>query len=124
MGYHAGSMVGASSSASFFSDNADLQYYLSAGLDWAQVASLCERGFRDPDGFKNASEALEFYRQVLGQVGEVAARDVAPFAAELDRQPFVLEGGEVRVPPRLTAIFEKLAALGLHGLNVPRELGG
>lgn len=110
--------------SSFLSDNADLQYYLGAGLDWPLVASLCERGFRDPEGFRNGSEALDFYRQVLGSVGEVAARDVAPFAAEIDRQAFVLEGGEVRVPPRLTAIFEKLGAMGLHGLNVPRELGG
>jgi 3-(methylthio)propanoyl-CoA dehydrogenase len=117
-------MAGASNSASFLSDNADLRYYLDEGLDWPQVASLCERGYRDPEGFKNASEALEFYRAVLSSVGELAARDVAPFAAEIDRQPFRLEGGEVQVPPRLTAIFEKLGAMGLHGLNMPRELGG
>jgi alkylation response protein AidB-like acyl-CoA dehydrogenase len=49
---------------------------------------------------------------------------VAPFAAEIDRQPLCLEQGEVVVPPRLTTIFGKLGELDLHGLNLPRELGG
>jgi 3-(methylthio)propanoyl-CoA dehydrogenase len=110
--------------ASFLADNADLQFYLGPGVDWELMASLTERGFRDPDGFKNAPEAQAFYREVVGMVGDFAAREVAPFSAELDRQPFRIEGGEVVVPPRLSTIFDKLAGLGLHGLNLPRELGG
>jgi alkylation response protein AidB-like acyl-CoA dehydrogenase len=35
-----------------------------------------------------------------------------------------LEGGEVVIPPRLSAIFSRLGELGLHGMNLPRELGG
>jgi hypothetical protein len=72
--------------ASFLTDNADLQFYLGPGIDWERVASLTERGYRDPDGFKNASEARAFYRDVVGMTAEFAAREVAPFAAELDRQ--------------------------------------
>jgi alkylation response protein AidB-like acyl-CoA dehydrogenase len=113
-------------SSSFLTDNADLQYYLGPGLDWELIASLTERGFRDPDGFKNASEATAFYREVTGMVGDFAAREVAPFAAELDRQSFRIDAqrGEVVIPPRLSTIFDKLGELGLHGLNIPRELGG
>jgi 3-(methylthio)propanoyl-CoA dehydrogenase len=110
--------------ASFLTDNADLQFYLGPGIDWERVASLTERGYRDPDGFKNASEARAFYCDVVGMTAEFAAREVAPFAAELDRQSFRIEAGEVVVPPRLTTIFDKLGQLGLHGLNLPRELGG
>jgi 3-(methylthio)propanoyl-CoA dehydrogenase len=110
--------------ASFLADNADLQFYLGPGVDWELMASLTERGFRDSDGFKNAAEAQTFYREVVGMVGDFAAREVAPFSAELDRQSFRIEGGEVVVPARLSTIFDKLASLGLHGLNLPRELGG
>ncbi len=110
--------------SSFLSDNADLQYYLGSGVDWELLASLTERGYRDPDGFKNRAEALVFYREVLGTVGEFAAREVWPHRAEIDSQAFALEDGELLVPPRLTAIFAKLGELGLHGLNLPRELGG
>jgi alkylation response protein AidB-like acyl-CoA dehydrogenase len=109
---------------SFLSDNAELQFYLDGGIDWSLLASLTEHGYRDPDGFKNLDEARAFYRDVLSMVGEFAARDVAPFVAELDRQEFRIEAGEVVVPPRLSAVFDKLAGLGLHGLNLPRELGG
>ncbi len=110
--------------ASFLSDNADLQYYLESGVDWELLASLNERGYRDPEGFENGSEARAFYRDVLGTVGEFAAHEVWPHRAEIDRQAFALEQGELSIPPRLTAIFAKLAELGLHGLNLPRELGG
>jgi 3-(methylthio)propanoyl-CoA dehydrogenase len=108
----------------FLSDNADLDYYLRTGVDWELLASLTERGFRDPDGFKNGAEAVAFYREVLGTIGDFAAREVAPFTAEIDRQPFRVQDGDVQIPERLAVIFEKLAGLGLHGLNLPRELGG
>jgi alkylation response protein AidB-like acyl-CoA dehydrogenase len=110
--------------ASFLADNADLEYYLGSGIDWELLATISERGFRDPDGFRNGQEARAFYREVAEMVGEFAAREVAPFAAEVDSQPLQLKAGEVQVPPRLTSIFERLGELGLHGLNLPRELGG
>src|SRR3954463_8691074 len=110
--------------ASILSDNPDLEYYLGSGIDWDLLATISERGFRDPDGFRNGQEARAFYREVAEMVGEFAAREVAPFAAEVDSQPLELKAGEVQVPPRLTSIFERLGELGLHGLNLPRELGG
>ncbi len=109
---------------SFLSDNEDLGFYLGDGIDWDALAGLSERGYRDADGFRSAAEARAFYRDVAATVGEFAARDVAPFVEELDRQAFRIEAGEVLVPPRLDTICHKLAALGLHGLNLPRELGG
>jgi alkylation response protein AidB-like acyl-CoA dehydrogenase len=110
--------------ASFLDDNADLQYYLDKGVDWESLTAVTERGYRDPDGFKNGADALTFYREVAATVGKFAATEVAPFSAQLDRESFVLEDGELTIPPRLAAIFEKLGDLGLHGMNVPRELGG
>jgi 3-(methylthio)propanoyl-CoA dehydrogenase len=110
--------------ASFLSDNADLQYYLGSGVDWEYLATVSERGFRDPEVCRSAEEARAFYRDVVTMVGEFAAREVAPFAAEIDSQPLLLEAGEVQIPARLSSIFAQLGELGLHGLNLPRELGG
>jgi 3-(methylthio)propanoyl-CoA dehydrogenase len=110
--------------ASFLDDNADLLYYLGEGIDWGALAALGEGGFRHADGFKNAADALGFYREVAALVGVFAAEEVAPYAAEIDRAGVVFGDGEVHFPPRLTAIFEKIGALGLHGLALPRELGG
>src|SRR5262245_40856345 len=108
----------------FLSDNQDLLFYLGEGVDWETVASLTELGFRHPDGFHGADEARAFYREVATMVGTLAADEVAPHAAEIDRAGVRLEGGEAVFPPRLQAIFAKLAELGLHGLTLPRELGG
>jgi hypothetical protein len=108
--------------ASFLDDNADLQYYLDKGVDWESLAAVTERGYGDPDGFKNGAEALTFYHEVAATMGKFAATEVAPFSAQLDRESFVLEDGELTIPPRLATIFEKLGDLGLHGMNVPREL--
>jgi len=108
----------------FLSDNPDLLYYLGEGIDWAELASLTELGYRQPEGFRGADEARAFYREVATVVGELAADEIAPHAAEIDRAGVGFADGEAVLPARLQAIFAKLAEVGLHGLTLPRELGG
>ena len=110
--------------ASFLSDNPDLEYYLGPGIDWDVLAELCELDFENPEGFASAAEARVFYRDVVRSVGEFVATEVAPHAATIDREGVVLRNGEVEFPTRLAGIFSSVAELGLHGLNLPRELGG
>ncbi len=110
--------------ASFLDDNADLGYYLGRGVDWGALSALAERGYRQRDGLASADEAMSFYREVAQTIGAFAADQVAPYSAEIDRTGVGFAGGEVRFPARLTAIFDKIRELGLHGLTLPRELGG
>lgn len=108
----------------FFKDNEDLQYYFDRGIDWRTLVELTEHGFRTPDGPKTVEEAVELYREVCELVGELAADEIAPHAAELDREGVRFEAGEAIFPERLQSIFDRIAEMGLHGLCVPRELGG
>lgn len=110
--------------SNFYKDNEDLRYYVEEGIDWTRLIELTERRFVDPDGPQSAGEALEFYREILEMFGEFVAKEVAPYAAEIDAEGVSLVDGEVVHCPRLDAIFGRLAELGLHGLTVPRELGG
>ncbi|HEY0715563.1 MAG TPA: acyl-CoA dehydrogenase family protein, partial [Polyangia bacterium] len=110
--------------ANFLHDNEDLQFYLRDGIDWDTLASLTERGFKAEGGFKDAAEAREFYREIAGMVGEFVAEEVAPYGAEIDRDGVTFKGGEAGFPPRLQEICRKMAELGLHGMMLPRELGG
>jgi alkylation response protein AidB-like acyl-CoA dehydrogenase len=111
--------------SSFLRDNDDLRYYLEeGGVDWAALAQLSELGFRQREGFKTAEEALAFYREIAALMGTFAAEEVAPHAAELDRDGVRFSAGEVTFPPRLAGIFRQLGELGLFGMNLPRELGG
>ena len=110
--------------ANFFKDNPDLQFYFERGIDWRRIAELCEHGFTLPDGFKSASEAVGFYREIAELVGELAAEEVAPLGPLVDRTGPRHENGEASLPPAMDALFRKLAELDLHGMCLPRELGG
>ena len=108
----------------FFTDNEDLQFYVDRGLDWEPLVRLLENDFKDPDGFANAEDAVAFYRDVFEMIGRFVADEIAPHVAQIERNPPRLVDGEVVFPPELDEIMEKIKGLELHGLALPRELGG
>jgi alkylation response protein AidB-like acyl-CoA dehydrogenase len=110
--------------SSFFEDNEDLRFQFEKGVDWDALVELTEHGYTTRDGFKSPAPALEFYREVLRQLGTLAADVVAPRAAKLDRDEAVLEDGEVTEPEATRAIFGALREAECHRLCLPRELGG
>lgn len=110
--------------ANFYSDNEDLLYYVDRGIDWSPLVELTEFGYRTPDGFKNADEAVEFYKDILNMIGAFVADEIGPYSAEIDREGVTFENGEAKLGPRQQQIFDGIAALELHGMCLPRELGG
>jgi len=110
--------------ANFLKDNDDLGYYLEKGVDWDAVARAVERDFSAEGGFADAAEARRFYRDILEMVGEFVAEQIAPHALEIDREGVRFEDGEAKFPERLSSIFERIKELELHGMCLPRELGG
>jgi 3-(methylthio)propanoyl-CoA dehydrogenase len=108
----------------FFTDNDDLQYYFDRGIEWEPLVELTERGYRTEDGFKNAADAVSFYRQSAEMIGELAATEIAPHAARIDREGVLFERGEASLPKLQQSIFDQIRTLELHGMCLPRELGG
>ncbi|MFC1851404.1 acyl-CoA dehydrogenase family protein [candidate division CSSED10-310 bacterium] len=108
----------------FFSDNKDLQYYVEKGLDWEPLIRLTEYENKAVGGFESNAEALEFYSDILDLVGKLAANEIAPIASKIDKGELILEKGEVTLPAVLQELFDNIKELGLHGMCVPRELGG
>jgi 3-(methylthio)propanoyl-CoA dehydrogenase len=111
-------------SSNFFSDNDDLQYYFDRGIDWDQLVGLNEQNFQAEDGFENTKEALEFYRDIANMMGSFLATEVAPASATVDHAGVKLVDGEAVVAPEQDAIFDQIRELELHGMCLPRELGG
>ncbi|MGE0710144.1 MAG: acyl-CoA dehydrogenase family protein [Planctomycetota bacterium] len=111
-------------SENYFTDNEDLRWHLENTIDWEQIVPLYERGYTSEDGPGSLAEAKEFYFQVLEQIGEFVAKEVAPRAEALDETGNHLEDGKVVHPPELDEIFAQLKEMGLFGVNLPRELGG
>lgn len=110
--------------ANFFKDNKDLQWYVDHGIEWSALVETVEVGFRQPDGHRSTDEAVGFYRDVMELVGDFAANEIAPKSAEIDKVGVRLEDGEVHMAPAADKIMKKIAQLGLHGVAVPRSLGG
>ena len=110
--------------SNYFKDNDDLQYYFERGIDWEPLVRFNEWDYRAPDGFKTADEAVSFYREIAEMVGEFVATEVAPHSAAVDYQGVRLENGEAVVPAEMEEIFEHIKQLELHGMCLPRELGG
>lgn len=108
----------------FYEDNDDLRFYVEKAIHWESLVALTEYNYRAKDGFADAEEAAEFYRSILEMVGKFVANEVAPHAKEIDRVHPRLENGDVLFPPVLEEIFEQVRQLELHGMCVPRELGG
>ncbi len=110
--------------ANFYKDNDDLRFYLEKYIDWTRVVELTEASYKSPDGHANLEEAREFYGDIFNMVGEYAADRMAPLWETFDREKPKLVDGEVVFPPAVQDLFDEIAGLGLHGLCVPRELGG
>jgi alkylation response protein AidB-like acyl-CoA dehydrogenase len=112
--------------ANFFKDNDDLQYYFQKGVDWDSLVRMTEHEFADAEGegFSTTEEALDFYRDIMEMFGEFVATEIKPYEKEIDEKGVDFVDGEAVFPERLAGIFEKIKELDLHGLPVPRELGG
>jgi 3-(methylthio)propanoyl-CoA dehydrogenase len=110
--------------ASFLTDNDDLLFYVNHGIDWAALAEVTEYGWRAPDGFKNGTDAKQFYSEVATMMGELIAEQVAPRAAKIDREGTHLANGEAVESPSMKEAFDAINAAEMHKLCIPRELGG
>ncbi len=112
--------------ANFFKDNDDLQFYFDKGIDWDTLVRITENEFADAEGggFSTTEEAVAFYRDIVEMFGQFVAEQIKPYEREIDENGVDFVDGEVVFPERLAGIFEKIKDLDLHGLTVPRELGG
>jgi hypothetical protein len=105
----------------FLKDNEDLLYYLDRGLDWDPLVRATER---DSTEYPTTADAVDVYREVASLVGGFVGDEMAPRAAAIDREGLSLVDGEVVFPEILERLFVQIRGLDLHGLCVPRELGG
>lgn len=110
--------------ANYYTDNADLQFYVDRAIQWAPLVESTEYGFRAPDCFRETKDAVEFYRETLTVIGEIAANDLGAKSAKIDHEGNQLVDGEVIEGPTMHAAFAAMKQAELHRLCVPRELGG
>ncbi|MEZ4226546.1 MAG: acyl-CoA dehydrogenase family protein [Polyangiaceae bacterium] len=110
--------------SNFLKDNDDLKYYLERGIDWDAVIRVNEAGIGEGHAFGSVDEAKQLYSDLAASVGEFVATQVAPHALTIDEQGVHMKDGEAVQSPVMDDIMRQIQELELHGLCLPRELGG
>ncbi len=113
--------------ANFYTDNPNIQYYLSHPL-MRRIVALKERDFADKDAYPYApqdyDDAIDSYNRVLELAGDIAANIIAPNAEAVDAEGPHLNNGRVSYAAKT---YDNLAATvqaGLNGVTMPRRYGG
>lgn len=111
----------------FFTDNSDIQWYMH-NMDMAEVICHLEDDFTDrvrhleaPD---SVADAMESYRIILELTGALAAQEIAPVAADVDREGAQLNNGQVSYAKGTQKALDLLNTSNLMGFTLPRRYGG
>ncbi len=120
----------------YFDDNADLAFTVDHFIDWATIIPLKEEGFKDGAEFKktgdkhlefapnNTEEAVEGYKAVWQQTGELAGVEVAGAARAMDKHGLKFNSGKVTFPPDMVRLVDLFTQSGLLGYAMGRHHGG
>ena len=114
-------------STNFYQDTPDIQFRLNA-VDLEEAVRLREQGFTEhqehPEAPRSYEEAVQVYDMVLGMVGELCARRIAPRAREVDAEGVTFRDGRVIYAVGTRASLEDLRNAQLMGVTLPRRYGG
>ena len=111
----------------FFTDNPDIQWHFNH-LDLEEVVAALEENYTQAERYDDAplsyADALEGYRTVLEMAGAITATEIAPLAAEVDREGAHFDDGQVTYAKGTQKAMAILAKSSLMGMMLPRGYGG
>ena len=111
----------------FFTENPDIEWHFNH-LDLEEVVASLEADYTQAQQHDDAplsyADAIEGYRTVLEMAGAIAAKEIAPLAAEVDREGAHFDGKEVTYAKGTRKGMDILAKAGLMGMMLPRQYGG
>ena len=111
----------------FFTDNPDIQWHFNH-LDHQEVVAAIEDNYTQANQYDDAplsyEDALAGYRTVLEMAGAIAAKEIAPLAADVDREGAHFENGRVVYAKGTQRAMDVLAKSNLLGFTLPRRYKG
>jgi len=109
----------------FYSDNEDLKFHMEKIVDWKRIVHLKENLGSSDCNYENVEDAVKTYLEMLQDpIGELAAKRIAPRAAEIDKLGCSCENGEVKFPDGLKKNIQDLKDAQLMGITIPARYGG
>lgn len=109
----------------FYLDNEDLKFNMEKMVDWTAIVKLREKLGTEESPYESVDDAVKMYLEMLSDpVGEIAAKRIAPRAAEVDKIGCVCENGKVIFPEGLKKNLQDLKESQLMGITIPAKYGG
>ncbi|WP_078131296.1 acyl-CoA dehydrogenase family protein [Leptospira kirschneri] len=120
----------------YFLENQDLQENFQFIIDWKEIINGFEDDFTDHKIFqKNGDEslsmapgsydeALEYYKSILESGGEIAGRQIASIAKDMDVEGLKYSSGKVTFPEAMIKGVEQVKNSGILPYSIGRKHGG
>lgn len=109
----------------FYSDEPEWKWLFRNGIDWDTILPLYFPKYPTEDGFENKAELIDFFEEMLGQMGDWTGNKLAQLAPVLDREGAgVVRDGKTYPGKTLQQIYDEAKELGLHGFAMPKRFGG
>ncbi|EKO17185.1 acyl-CoA dehydrogenase, C-terminal domain protein [Leptospira interrogans serovar Pyrogenes str. L0374] len=120
----------------YFLENQDLQENFQFIIDWKEIINGFEDDFTDHKIFqKNGDEslstapgsydeALEYYKSILESGGEIAGRQIASIAKDMDVEGLKYSSGKVTFPEAMIKGIEQVKNSGILPYSIGRKHGG
>ena len=108
----------------FYTDNSQMEKHLLAGDKLAQIFELLNDEEKEMLGVSSADEYTQMWLQMVESMGDYAGGQLAPNAAQVEKEDIKLEDGKVIMPPTVTKNVQTFLELGAHALSVPFEYEG
>lgn len=89
-----------------------------------ELVEPLEETFGEKGYFKSPEEGMEFYLGALEEMGKLAAKQIQPRAAQIDREGVHFKDGKVTYPEALETSLRQVAEVGVFSGTVARKYGG
>ncbi|WP_061247335.1 acyl-CoA dehydrogenase family protein [Leptospira noguchii] len=120
----------------YFLENQDLQENFQFIIDWKEIIDGFEDNFADHKIFKkngneslsmapsSYDEALEYYKSILESGGEIAGKQIASIAKDMDVEGLKYSSGKVTFPETMIKGIEQVKNAGILPYSIGRKHGG
>ncbi|XDD49017.1 acyl-CoA dehydrogenase family protein [Leptospira sp. WS92.C1] len=120
----------------YFSDNEDLQESFQSILDWNEIIDAFEGDFHDHKEYQKSGkeefamapgsyeDALEYYKSILESGGDIAGKQVAPIAKDMDLEGLKYSSGKVSFPQSMVKAINQVKEAGILPYSIGRKHGG
>ncbi|MEN9834367.1 MAG: hypothetical protein RL011_560 [Pseudomonadota bacterium] len=108
----------------FVTDTPDIKYHLTRRINFQELFAGLTAEEREVSGCSTADEYRDLVLTSLETLGELCGTEIAPRAAQVEKEPIFLKDGDVVLPPTVVDNVQKLLQLGAASLSAAPKYGG